>query len=475
MGAERSAGAAPSCSVHWTGEGSEQDWNIAANWSTDTVPGPASDVCIQSTVYTYVFTTGHITVHSLRLSGSGGLELGLTTGAPIPSTFDATSFVRNGGSIGLYESTLESPHITSSDLNGYGLAASGGPSIVTSPDFTNTGDVAALGGTVKFTDVPTQLQGGALSGGEWDAFGHSVLQLHAGVTSLAGGSIGMVNGGQVLAGNTSAVGSLQSIGAASTLVVAGNSTPQSISGNLTSAGRLDLGDYYSGGLLTLGGRYTAQPGSQTTLGVTSRLTAGTIELQAGSAFSADERTVIQADVNNSGSFAVGGTTVSIAGNFTQTATGSLNAGGPFELAVSGHADLAGTLVVYMGIEPQQGVRTTAVTFASRTGDFTGHSLGVRVVPETTQIDVVTQPQIQLVPSSASPGSTLTVSGGDFRYGSTATLYLDDAGGTPLGAATVGIVGTFTASIRVPTGTMLGSHRIVALEGAITASAPVDVT
>jgi hypothetical protein len=404
------------------------------------------------------------------------LEIGETIGAPIPSTFDATSFVDNTSSIGLYESTLESPHITSSDLAGNGSASSSGTSTVTSPDFTNTGDVAALEGTLTITDV-TQLQGGTLSGGQWDSFGKgTVLRLPAGITSLAGGSVGMVNEGQVLAGSTSALASLQAIGATSTLQVAGNSMPLSISGNLTSAGALDLGDYYSGGSLTLGGGYTAQPQSQTTLGVGSNLKATQIDLQTGSGFSAGAQSVIQGNVNNAGSFGVGGARVSISGDFTQTASGSLGAGGGFELAISGHANLAGALDAAIAIEPQQGTQTTALTFASRTGDFTSHTLGVRIVPGPTQIDVVTQSQIQATPTSAAPGSTVTVTGGDFPYGSTATVYLDHAGGTPLGSSVnIGIHGAFAMSVIVPARTQPGAHRIVVVDGTITASAPIKVT
>jgi hypothetical protein len=303
-----------------------------------------------------------------------------------------------------------------------------------------------------------------------------VLQLPGGITSLAGGSLGMINEGQVLAGSINAVTSLHAIGTTSSLEVAGNSMPLSISGNLTSAGGLDVGDYYSGGSLTLGGSYTALPGSQTSLGAGSNLKATQIDLQAGSGFSAGGQTVIQGSVNNAGSFSVGGVLVSIAGDFTQTSSGSLGAGGGFELGISGHANLAGALDAAIGIEPQQGTRTTALTFASRTGDFTSHSLGIRILPGATQIDVVTQPQIQATPASATPGSTVVVSGGDFPYASTVTIYLDHTGGTPLGSVSVGnIHGAFSTSVSVPAGTLLGAHRIIAVDGTITATARITVT
>jgi hypothetical protein len=258
-------------------------------------------------------------------------------------------------------------------------------------------------------------------------------------------------------------------------VVAGNSMPLSISGNLTSAGGLDLGDYDSGGSVTLGGSYTAQSGSQTSLGIGSNFKATQIDLQARSGFSAGAQSVIEGSVNNAGSFGANGGRVSISGDFTQTASGILGAGGGFELAVSGHANLAGALEVPIGIEPQQGTQTTALTFASRTSDFTSHTLGVRIVPGPTQIDVVTQPQIQATPTSAAPGSTVTVNGGDFPYGSTATVYLDHAGGTALGSVSVGIHGAFTMSVSLPARTLLGAHRIVAVDGTITASSPITVT
>ena len=73
------------------------------------------------------------------------------------------------------------------------------------------------------------------------------------------------------------------------------------------------------------------------------------------------------------------------------------------------------------------------------------------------------------------GSTVMVSGGDFPDGSTATVYLDHAGGTPLGSVKAGILGSFTTSITMPAGQLLGSHRIVTVDGTITASAPIKVT
>jgi hypothetical protein len=55
----------------------------------------------------------------------------------------------------------------------------------------------------------------------------------------------------------------------------------------------------------------------------------------------------------------------------------------------------------------------ATTFATRTGDFATHSLGVQVVVASGAIDVVARPQIASSPSTAAPGGTVAVAGGDF--------------------------------------------------------------
>jgi hypothetical protein len=471
-----SPGAATACSVSWTGGGTKSDWNIAANWSTGTVPGPASDVCISTTLYTYVFATGNITVHSLRLSGGGGLEVGETASTPVHSTVDATAFVDNTSSIGLYQSSLKSPKITSYNLAGNGIPGSGAHSTVTSPDFASTGVVDSLAGTLTLTDPLPQLAGGTLSGGQWDAFGNgTVLRLPEGVTSLAGSSVGMVNGGQIIAGGTNAVAGLTSIGSGAALDVAGNSTPVALSGDLASAGALNLGDYDSGGSLVIGGTYTAQPGSVTALAAASNLTATQITVQEGSDFSAGGGSVIRANVNNAGAFGVAGAALTLTGDYTQTASGSLGAGGGSELAVSGHATLAGSLSTYVGIVPRPGIRTTALTFASRTGDFSNVTLGFHLEPGTTQIDVVTRTQVAASPLNPAPGSDTTVSGAIFPYGTTVKIYLDHAWATPLATAAVGIHGSFQTSVLVPATTSPGAHQVVAVDGSSTASVPIDVT
>jgi hypothetical protein len=40
---------AQSCNVEWTNKAGDGLWSTAGNWSTNQVPGPTSDVCIQTT------------------------------------------------------------------------------------------------------------------------------------------------------------------------------------------------------------------------------------------------------------------------------------------------------------------------------------------------------------------------------------------------------------------------------------------
>jgi hypothetical protein len=466
-------GALPACTASWTGNASRSDWNLPENWSTDQVPGPQSDVCIATTVYTYVFATGNIVVHSLQISGGGGLELGETTGAPIPSRLDATDLVDNASGIGLYESTLESPKITSYDLAGND--ASGGTSTVTSPAFTNTGVVDSLGGTLKLTDAPMQLSGGTLSGGQWAAFGGgSTLDLPGQITDLAGGNVGMVNGGQILSGGSSAFTGLRTIGPNATLDVAANSQPLQISGNLTSSGSLILGDYDSSGSVAIAGTYTDKAGAITSLAAGSNLEATQLNLYAGSMLSGGNQSVIEANVYNDGSFGSGGQVLRIAGNYTQASGGSIGAGNGYQVSISGHANLAGALDVLSGFPPAPGTKSTALTFASRTGDFTSNTIGFRIVAGSTQIDVVAQSQVALSPTSAAPGSTITVSGGDFPYESTVDLYLDRVGGTLLGTARTSFHGFFQTSVAVPSSTSAGNHTVIAVDGSLTVRAGFKV-
>jgi hypothetical protein len=110
------------------------------------------------------------------------------------------------------------------------------------------------------------------------------------------------------------------------------------------------------------------------------------------------------------------------------------------------------------------------------GGFTSHSLGFNLVTAPHQIDLVAQTQVAASPSTVAPGGSVSVSGGDFGFGTSVAVYLDGANGPVLGTARANDQGFFTAAITIPSATTAGSHKLVAVgsdgrqaEAAITVS------
>jgi len=79
-----------------------------------------------------------------------------------------------------------------------------------------------------------------------------------------------------------------------------------------------------------------------------------------------------------------------------------------------------------------------------------------------EIDVAARPQIAVSPASAAPGGQATVTGGDFGYETTVTLFLDQAGGTVLGTGQPSGEGAFSVSVTVPSSAAAGAHKIIAV-------------
>lgn len=192
-------------------------------------------------------------------------------------------------------------------------------------------------------------------------------------------------GDVVMADNINGSGSLLKYGAG-TLTFAGAS-PNTYTGTTTvSEGTLNLAKY--AGIIAVGGALTIQAGAFLT-------GSGTI----------------YASVTNSGTINPGGTgavgTLTIQGNYTQTASGVLNlelggtTSGAFDqLAISGQASLAGTLNVSLlpGYQPSHGDAFAALKFASSVGGFAvvnGLSLSdgdvLAMVSNPTDLTLVTNP------------------------------------------------------------------------------------
>jgi hypothetical protein len=245
---------------------------------------------------------------------------------------------------------------------------------------------------------------------------------------------------------------------------------------VSSAGELNLGGYDSSGSIAIDGYLIEDAGGETTLAGGSSLQATGVDLSSGSSLTGGDQALVDANVNNAGSVGVDATVMKIDGEYTQSPGGSLEAGDGFELEVSGYVELSGALETAVGVPPPSpGSRSVAMTFASSDGDFTSHTTGFRIVPGATQVEVVAQPQLELSPTSAAPGATVAVGGGDFPYESTVSLYLDDATGTPLQTATVDAHGFFQTSVRVPGGTTRGRHHLIAVDRGLTVTTALHVT
>jgi hypothetical protein len=112
--------------------------------------------------------------------------------------------------------------------------------------------------------------------------------------------------------------------------------------------------------------------------------------------------------------------------------------------------------------PAPGTRAVAITFASASGGFTGHGLGFTLVRTAHEVDVIARPQIAVSPASVALGGQATVTGGDFGYETTVTLFLDQAGGTFLGIAQPSGEGTFSVGVTIPSSAAAGAHKIIAV-------------
>lgn len=442
---------APTCNVRWTGGGTNNLWSNPANWNTGTVPSSASDVCIATSFLSFVGATGSQSVHSLQLGHTATLILGASN---TKDSMTVATLLTIAGNVNLDGSTL-----TAGRINNLGGIQSQGNSSVSSAALSGAGNVAAVGGKLTLVDAPLNLSGGTLTGGSWSALNGGILSLPSDITTLnatislsRGGAIQDAKGGNALAG-------LSTIDRGSQLGI-DDQGALSIAGNLTTQGTVILGSYASGASLTVAGSFTQLAGSSTTLQA-STLTAKGVEIGSGASLEVDSGT-LAGDVHNGGLLSAFGI-AQATGAYTQTASGTLHVGiSTHPFVVSGTATLAGTLQVYVILPPVPGTRFTAITFASRSGNFESVTLGFTTIPSSTQVDVVAMPQISVTPSSINPGQNGTVSGGDFKNQDSVAIYLDSTSGTPLQTVTASRSGSFQTTVTISAGTRTGTHTLIAL-------------
>jgi hypothetical protein len=446
--AAASSSATPACTVTWVGGGSTTLWTNAQNWSTGQVPGPVSDVCM--TPFTFVTANVPVRIHSLQV----GAEMTVTFQgtAARPAQVHIATTLDNAGNVELFNATLSVPRMD----NGNGVESQG-TSVLTSPSFHNGGSVAALEGSLTLTDSMAQLSNGTLSGGSWDALANGTLVLPADVTSLASAQASLGQNSQIddPAGHN-ALSGLASIGTQGALLLGGGSL--ALAGSLLSDGNIDVGSYIGGGALTVAGTLTQRRGDLTM----ERSTLSARSVVIGRAARLAASGAIAGNLVNDGAVGPAGQ-LSVSGNYTQAPGATLTAGFGNELRVTGTAVLAGGLRATAAIpEPTPGTRSPAITFSSATGSLVAQGLGFVLARTAHEIDVIARPQIAVAPASAARGSQVTVTGGDFGYETTVTLFLDQAGGTVLGTAQPDVFGAFSVGATIPASATAGASKIIAV-------------
>jgi hypothetical protein len=276
------------------------------------------------------------------------------------------------------------------------------------------------------------------------------------VTSLKSGEAGTGLGSAIVdsAGHNALTG-LTSIAPQATLSV--DEGTLALTGSLVSAGTIDLGSYATAATLSVKGTLTQTQGNLS-LQSGSTVAATTVRIDHGAGLSA--LGTIDGNLINDGS--VGPAYhLSVTGNYTQGADGTLGAGFVPELMVTGKATLAGTLVASKAPPPAPGTRHTAITFASVSGGFTAHSLGFNLASSAHSIDVIAQPQIAATPATVARGGAITINGGDFGLGTQVTLFLDRTNGTFLGTAQPSDQGFITVNATIGQ-VKPGTHKIIAI-------------
>ena len=454
--------AALSCSVSWVGQAAQPLWTSPRNWSTGKVPGASDNVCITST-NDDVLTPVSITVHSLLLGPSEGINLHGTTVKPVTATVATSVTLTQGLSsrIEMTNATIHAAHVISHN----GTIFTAGTCNIISPDFVfaNHSLLAAFTGTTTLTSL-SQLSNGTLTGTNISAAQATVV-LPGDITHLASATLGVGPGSAINdpAGHNALAG-LTSVDAGSSLFSASNLTLTGSS--FTADGPVNL----NGGTLTIQGLFTQAQGTLD-LEPNAVLSASSVTIGRGASF--DDRGTVAADLVNDGSVAVTGT-AHVSGNYTQAPGASLLSGFGKLLAVAGTATLAGSLSAIEGTA-HTGDTTQLITFGSVAGNFTGHTLGLQLVTRAHEIDAIQVSQLAISPTAVSPGQTVTVRGGGFTDEAVLRIFLDIASGTPLTTGIVGVAGNFAIPVTIPASVAPVPHRLIAVQSdGHRASAPITV-
>jgi len=442
--------AATACTVTWVGHASQPLWTIGQNWSTGTVPGPTSNVCIGTGVD--VITGVSVTIHSLRLGVNAGFALEGTAAKPLTATVATSVDLTPGGvsRIDLTDATISAAQISDQG----GTIFTDGTVRLDSPDITfgQGGNVQAANGTTTLTSLP-QLSGGTLTGASFSTSG-AVVVLPGDITRLVSANIGVGTNSAIRdpAGRNALTG-LTSVDSQSSL---SDDSALALTGSLVASGNVAL----RGQTLSVAGTFTQAQGTLSLSG-SGRLSASQVLIAQKASLQASGGTIAGSLVNDGSAQAFGGFATQVTGNYQQAPGANLESGFGGPLAVAGTATLAGSVSSIEG-EPVTGDISPAITFGSLAGGFTSSGLGFTFVTKPHEIDVVTQPQIAASPVTVAPRQAVTVSGASFQLGDSVQVFLDHVGGTPLGGTEAGYGGRFSVQVTIPASAQAGTHHLIAV-------------
>jgi fibronectin-binding autotransporter adhesin len=369
--------AAPGCSVSWTGNAGNGLWSTASNWSTHTVPGPASDVCILTLAT--VNATPPISVHSIQVGEGASLLFG-SGSVSIATSLTNQGFIQLTGTA-LSAGSIGNP--ATGDITSYGNTS------ITSPAFSNTSTVdVGTGGTLRLADNPVQLQNGTLNGGSWLTSGVLVVPSDISQITTQGTVVSIDGTGSAVqdASGHNALATLTSVGSGVALAV-DEGASLTVAQGLTSQGVVDVGAG-SGGSLTVSGTYTQASGATTNMGVGS-LSATSVSVQSGSTLQGNG--TVASSVTNNGNVAPQGS-LTVTGNYSQTASAALTEQFGSTLNANSNATLSGALNVTVNPKhpPKSGATYIALTFGSLNGSFTSHTAGFTLTTGANNIQVTKQ-------------------------------------------------------------------------------------
>jgi hypothetical protein len=421
--------------VTWSGGGDGTSWLDSHNWQGNVLPGASDDAVINLPgTFTVRYAGGSTSIHSLQsaraltiASGSLTLTAGASEVDNALTVSPNATFVVNGG-------TTSFTTTATTTVDGANLYATGG-AVLALPSLTSY---------AGSSDATTLQASGA----------NSLLDLSH-LTTLRGGSgYGAVSVTAAAGGRVDLRGLTANPGGRTVVLADGANSVVDLS-NLPHL--VSDAAYNSSLQASNGGTVNLTPGTITLSWVdlnvtpTGTLTAGTLALAAGSTLTGTG--TITANVSNGGLVRPGTSPsnpgiLTIAGNYTQTAGGSLTVdigglgdGHYGRLAVTGSVALGGTLNVNLVSPyfPQNGDTFSILIFPSASGQFatingllqSGGRRTFQPWDRPTELDLVTvldsnYPDLQVANLAVTPatqlhsGASLTVQWDDINTGLAAT-------------------------------------------------------